>query len=218
MLKRIAKAVRKRRQRRLNKWTKKYLENVTPLIVDGVTGHATKRRIMTVKFYLGYGKKRNAKFTSLLVRRMNNPHSRRYSTRQMLRTAASRRKTQRELERKPIYGKGYATYDDKTVPVWMVPWLNRARARGWIGRVVSGVRSEAYSIHLCYNMCGRSSCPGRCGGASSNHNMEANEGYPNGALDVSDYARFGRIMREIGAPLHNLLGAQDPVHFSVSGR
>lgn len=216
MLKRLRKRIVRRRQRRLNNWTKKYLENVTPLIVDGVTGHATKRRIMTVKFYLGYGKKRNARFTSLLVRRMAHPHSQRFG--QMLATGANRRRQQRQHERNPRTGKGYATYDGKTVPAWTVKYLNQARERGWRGRVVSGVRTEAYSIHLCYNICGRSSCPGKCGGASSNHNMEPDGRYPDGALDVSDYARFGQIMRDIGAPLRNVLGAQDPVHFSPSGR
>jgi hypothetical protein len=106
----------------------------------------------------------------------------------------------------------------RSVPAWMVPWLDKSRAAGWSGVVVSGVRTPEYSEQLCYNMCGAPSCPGRCAGRASNHNMTADQGYPYGALDVSDYYNFGAIQKRIGSPLINVLGAQDPVHFSVSGR
>lgn len=113
-------------------------------------------------------------------------------------------------------GSGFATFDGKTVGAWMVPWLQKSRAAGWHGVVVSGVRTPAYSIQLCYNMCGAPSCPGRCAGASSNHNMLPSQGYPHGALDVSDYYNFESIQFRIGSPLRNNLPI-DPVHFSVSG-
>jgi hypothetical protein len=112
---------------------------------------------------------------------------------------------------------GYAIFDGKTVPEWMVTWLQKSRSAGWRGVVVSGVRTAAHSISLCMGMCGAPSCPGTCAGAASNHNMEPNEGYPAGALDVSDYANFEAIQFRIGSPLRNFL-PNDPVHFSVSGR
>ena len=106
----------------------------------------------------------------------------------------------------------------RNVPAWMVPWLDKSRSAGWGGVVVSGVRTPEYSESLCYSMCGAPSCPGRCAGRASNHNMTENQGYPYGALDVSDYYNFGAIQKRIGSPLINALGAQDPVHYSVSGR
>ncbi len=111
---------------------------------------------------------------------------------------------------------GFATYDGKTVGAWMVYWLEKSRQNGWHGYVVSGVRTAAYSQQLCYNMCGNPTCPGRCAGIYSNHNMESNQGYPHGALDVSDYYNFETIQFRIGSPLRNDLPI-DPVHFSVSG-
>lgn len=106
----------------------------------------------------------------------------------------------------------------RNIPAWMVPWLEKSRAAGWTGVVVSGVRTPEYSESLCFNMCGAPSCPGRCAGRASNHNMTPDQGYPYGALDVSDYYRFAAVQVDIGSPLRNALGAQDPVHFSVSGR
>ena len=100
----------------------------------------------------------------------------------------------------------------------MIPWLEKSRKAGWGGTVVSGVRTPEYSEQLCYAMCGAPSCAGRCAGRASNHNMEPGQGYPAGALDVSDYAAFEAIQKRIGSPLKNELDARDPVHFSVSGR
>lgn len=111
---------------------------------------------------------------------------------------------------------GFGTFDGKTVAAWMVPWLVKSRAAGWHGVVVSGVRTPAYSQQLCYNMCGHPTCPGTCAGIYSNHNMLPSQGYPYGALDVSDYYTFESVQFRIGSPLRNDLPA-DPVHFSVSG-
>jgi hypothetical protein len=116
----------------------------------------------------------------------------------------------------PANATGFATFDGKTVAAWMVPWLEKSRAAGWHGVVVSGVRTPEYSEQLCYNMCGAPSCPGLCAGRASNHNMSAGQGYPAGALDVSDYNTFETIQFRIGSPLRNDLPI-DPVHFSVSG-
>jgi hypothetical protein len=111
---------------------------------------------------------------------------------------------------------GFATFEGKTVAAWMIPWLEKSRAAGWSGYVTSGVRTPAYSISLCEAMCGAPSCPGRCAGATSNHNMLPSQGYPYGAIDVSDYGNFEAIQSRIGSPLRNDLPI-DPVHFSVSG-
>lgn len=111
---------------------------------------------------------------------------------------------------------GFATWEGKTVPAWMVHWLDASRKAGWSGTVVSGVRTPEYSESLCYNMCNQPSCPGRCAGRNSNHNMTASQGYPFGAIDVSDYDNFEIIQFKIGSPLRNDLPI-DPVHFSVTG-
>jgi hypothetical protein len=79
--------------------------------------------------------------------------------------------------------------------------------------VTSGYRTPEYSTSLCIAMCGAPSCPGRCAGASSNHSGKV---YPAGAVDVTDYTRFGQIQPQIGSPLRNDLPI-DPVHYSVSG-
>jgi hypothetical protein len=109
---------------------------------------------------------------------------------------------------------GLAVFDGRQVAGWMVPDLQWARAHGWRGHVVSGYRTPAYSEQLCYRMCGRPSCPGRCAGRNTNH---ARLGDGQGAIDVSDYYRFGALMRQRGSRLHNALGSRDPVHFSASG-
>lgn len=108
---------------------------------------------------------------------------------------------------------GVGTIDGKTVAAWMIPWIEKSRAAGWQGTIVSGYRTPEYSTSLCMNMCGAPSCPGRCAGASSNHSGSV---YPAGAIDVSYYWQFKSIQYQIGSPLRNNLPA-DPVHFSVSG-
>lgn len=98
---------------------------------------------------------------------------------------------------------------------WFVPILDQAREKGWRGIVVSGVRTPSESVGLCRAMCGSDSCPGRCAGASSNHNATTCA-RPQGAIDVSDYYNFAAIMRQMGEPLKNRLPI-DRVHFSASG-
>jgi hypothetical protein len=128
---------------------------------------------------------------------------------------------QRKREREdndgpPPTGAGWVYVDGRQVCGWMAGWVQRIRAAGWDGTVVSGVRTPAYSEQLCYQMCGAPSCPGRCAGRASNHNATTCA-YPQGALDVSDYVEFGYLARKLGAPFHNSLGPADPVHFSASG-
>ena len=213
-------------QRDLNAFTsgkKKYLRGVKPLVVDGVKGHATNVRIKTVKYYLGFGATRNAndsKVTAKFVRALRSPKARGLG-RRVLRAGARRRRAQRTRYRQQhiasVFARGVTRYDGTPVAKWMVPYLEHARKKGWRGRLNSGWRSPAYSDSLCRRICGRPSCPGRCAGRASNH---AGSERPRGALDVSDYARFGQIMRSapFSPKLWNAMPRTDPVHFSQSGR
>lgn len=120
--------------------------------------------------------------------------------------------------RRKVLGSGglLTFYDGYKVATWIVPYLKYARAHGWEGYVTSGYRDPAYSESLCYAMCGAPSCPGRCAGKASNHSGNVE---PKGAVDVSDSARFGRIMADCpyDPQLQNNIGATDVVHFSASG-
>lgn len=117
---------------------------------------------------------------------------------------------QRKVRRRP----GLVWYDGKQVASWIADDLDKARAHGWHGVVVSGYRTPAYSESLCYRMCGRPSCPGTCAGRSSNHS----QGYifPNGAVDVTDYYRLAEVAAQLGLRIKNRL-PRDRVHFSNSG-
>ena len=210
-------------QRDLNTFTKKYLRGVAPLIVDGRKGRATNRRIQAVKWYLGYGRTRTAndsKVTLKFVRALRSPKARSLGVR-VLRAGAMRRLRQRNRFRQQRAAasvtRGVGRFDGKPCAAWLIPYLKYARAHGWRGQLNSGWRSPAYSDALCRQMCGSPSCPGRCAGRASNH---AGSVKPRGAVDVSDYAKFGRIMAaaEFNPRLRNALGSRDPVHFSVSGR
>jgi hypothetical protein len=210
----------RRLQKGLNRFTEKYLDGVGQIIVDGIKGHATARRIVTVTYHLGYTGKpqRSATVKPEFVRRMRHPRSPRYSTPAMLTRAFARRAKQRKAARASAAPRsGVATFDGRPVAAWLKPYLDWARQNGWKGTLNSGFRDPAYSEKLCISMCGAPSCPGRCAGRASNHAGSSN---PAGAIDVSDYVTFGRLMR--GCPysprIFNALGAQDPVHFSASGR
>lgn len=217
-------------QRTLNAFTTKYLKGVKPLRVDGVRGHATNVRILAVKYYLGYSEHvkssrhphgRDSSWHPLTVRRIRHPRSTKFSTARRIATGIARRRKQhiryREQIVKSYVTSGVTRYDGVPVAKWLVPYLAYARRNGWKGHLNSGWRSPAYSESLCYRMCGAPTCAGRCAGKGSNH---AGSDKPRGAVDVSDYARFGAIM--VRAPLSphifNALGWRDPVHYSASGR
>lgn len=110
---------------------------------------------------------------------------------------------------------GVGRIDGVPVALWMIPYVEWARAHGWKGRVVSGWRDPAYSESLCYRMCGRPSCSGTCAGRASNHSGSAK---PHGALDVTEYTHFGQLMRycPYEPKLINRL-PRDRVHYSASG-
>jgi hypothetical protein len=127
-----------------------------------------------------------------------------------------RRKQRREAQHPPARA-GVVLFDGRPCAAWLAPYLEWARGRGWKGTLVSGWRDPAYSEQLCRQICGAPSCPGRCAGRASNHSGNAK---PSGALDVSDYQRFGQLMHQcpFSPRIFNALGAKDPVHFSASGR
>jgi len=204
-------------QSALNACTGKRLKNVAPIVVDGVKGKATIKRIREAKNYLGYaGKERNsAKIDKEFVQRLKHPA--RHSNPRMLSRALRRRRQQKKAAKLSLAPRnGVATFDGRPVAAWMQPYLVWARNNGWKGTLNSGWRDPAHSEHLCLQMCGRPSCPGKCAGRSSNH---AGSVKPAGAVDVSDYVTFGHLMARCpySPKLVNRLGARDPVHYSVSG-
>jgi hypothetical protein len=210
----------RRLQKGLNRFTERFMEGVGPIIVDGIKGHATARRIATVKYHLGYTGKaqRSPTVKPEFVRRMRHPRSPRYSSPAMLTRAFARRAKQRKAARASAAPRnGVAMFDGRPVAAWLKPYLDWARQNGWKGTLNSGFRDPAYSEKLCISMCGAPSCPGRCAGRASNHAGSSN---PSGAIDVSDYVTFGQLMRRCpySPKIFNALGAQDPVHFSASGR
>ena len=204
------------RQRELNRWTARYLRGVAPLVVDGKTGRLTNSRILATKYYLGYGE-RSSQWNAPFVRKLRHPHDPRYSPPWQLALGAKRRRAQRRHYAATLHPtSGVTTFDGRPVAAWLKPYLVWARDHGWQGTLNSGWRDPAYSEHLCRAMCGAPRCPGRCAGRSSNHSGSVT---PAGAIDVSDYDRFGRLMRECPYEprIFNSLGAQDPVHYSATG-
>ncbi len=219
-------AQRKQLQEDLNAFTKKYLRGVAPLIVDGKIGHATKVRIQSVKYCIGYGKTREANsFTpsEKFLRALRSPKSGRLGA-QVLAAGVQRRLRQRARSRQQgvaaSRASGVTKFDGVPVAKWLVPYLVWARKNGWRGRLNSGWRSPSYSDSLCRRICGAPYCPGRCAGRRSNHAGSAPPpAQPSGALDVSDYITFKNLM--LRAPfkikLYNAMPRTDPVHFSTTG-
>lgn len=213
-------------QRSINAFTDRYLDGVTPLRVDGEMGPATKARIKSVKYYLGYPKsERDGKAGARLRWRLKHPKKRSKqhdATVSRIATGNARRVAQRARVKKhrakAAKTTGVGSFDGVPCANWLIPYLKWAREHGhWKGRLVSGWRDPVYSEGLCKRMCGRSSCPGRCAGRASNHSGSSK---PRGALDVTYYADFGAAMRRcpLQPRLYNALGPADPVHYSASGR
>jgi hypothetical protein len=206
-------------QNALNAFTGKRLHGIAPVMVDGVKGRATVKRIREAKTYLGYtGREAKSPVVDKeFMQRLRHPRSARHSNPRMLARALRRRRAQKKAAKTSAAPRsGVATFDGRPVAAWVQPYLVWARQNGWKGTLTSGWRDPAYSEHLCLNMCGRPSCPGKCAGRTSNH---AGSVKPAGAVDVSDYVTFGHLMARCPytPKLQNRLGAKDPVHFSVSG-
>lgn len=226
-LKDLSPAEMRRLQRDLNRFTQgtKTLKHLTPLIADGENGRHTQRRVRLVKFFLGFLKKNcNTEITDYFLWRLDHPWFIRKGKqhdadlRRRKRGRRRRRKEYKEWLWNRYHGYatfGVTTFDGKPVAKWLKPYLIWARDHGWKGTLASGYRTPAYSEHLCYQICGMPSCPGLCAGRSSKHTKHVK---PDGALDVTDYLNFARIIR--GCPLSpRIFNAlpKDLVHFSATG-
>lgn len=212
-------------QSELNNFTRAHKRlGYTPLNLDGEMGQLTKKRIREVKWCLGYSRANmNAKTDKIFVQRMRHPsrinpdwNQSKAAVRNGRRRRISRRRWVAQNHLKSFLKPGVSRFDGKPVAKAAVPLLQWARNNGWRGQLVSGWRDPKYSQNLCYQMCGRPSCPGRCAGLSSNHVGSIPSRF---AMDVSDYTKFGEVMRRcpLKPDVHNALGARDPVHFSPSG-
>ena len=206
-------------QTALNEFSGKHLVGMGALLVDGVMGPATKKRIRLAKHYLGYTgtARKTIAFDDDFLKRLRHPRSARHSNPRMLSRALRRRRKQRKaakLSRAPRAG--VDTFDGEPVAAWMKPYLVWARENGWSGTLNSGWRDPAHSERLCHDICGAPTCPGRCAGRTSNHVGNVK---PAGSIDVSNPAQFGELMKRCPyePKLINRLGARDPWHFSVSG-
>lgn len=207
----------KRLQRALNAFTTKYLKGVGHVRVDGVLGPSTRKRILEVKYWLGW-QEHNTDQSDKFRRALARPRDWRITSRGTVARGIKRRAQHNAAWVRSHFRTGVVTYDGVRVARWIVPYLDYARRHGWPGHLVSGYRDPAYSERLCFAMCGAPRCPGRCAGRSSNHSGSVK---PRGAIDVSNYVVFGRLMQRADAPrnprLINRLGNQDPVHFSATG-
>lgn len=214
-----------RLQTEMNKFIRKYRGlGYTRLQVDGQMGQLTKKRIEQIKYLIGYERQYiNAEANEKFRHRMRHPSDTSNDWGQTKAVVARGRK--RRIRRRrwvaqnhvsSYVNSGVGRFDGKPVAKCAVPLLTWARQNGWHGQLVSGWRDPKYSQSLCYNMCGRPSCPGRCAGLSSNHVGSSPSRF---AMDVSDYGNFGRIIARcpLQPKVHNSLGARDPVHFSPSG-
>jgi peptidoglycan hydrolase-like protein with peptidoglycan-binding domain len=110
-------------QRALNAFTEKYLDGLPPLEVDGKKGTETDKRIRTVKYLLGYGgaERRSAAVPAAFLRRLQHPHSPRFSGAGMLARAARRRSKQRKSAKRltsgPIEGAPKHIIDAIVLPI-----------------------------------------------------------------------------------------------------
>ncbi|MGH2734949.1 MAG: peptidoglycan-binding protein [Actinomycetota bacterium] len=207
-------------QRRLNRFTDRRLKDVGPILVDGIKGPATRKRLVMAKYHLGYeGKEqRSAVVTPEFLQRLESPRSARLANPATLSRALGRRRKQRKSARRTARpSAGVATFDGKPVAAWMMPHLVWARREGWRGTVISGFRDPAYSEEICRQKCGAPMCPGTCAGRASNHSGKIQ---PGGALDVSEYVQFAQLMQRCphSPRIFNALGPGDPNHFSATGR
>ncbi len=146
--------------------------------------------------------------------RLKRPNSSKVMPPEMKKLGEERRHKQHERAQRPVAA-GATTFDGRPVAKWMKPYLDFARENGWTGTLNSGFRDPDESEELCFQICGAPSCKGLCAGKSSNHSGKTK---PQGALDVSDFQRFGELMKAcpIEPRIFNDL-PNDLVHFSATG-
>ena len=208
-------------QRQLNAFTNAHLHGVHPLIVDGKVGKLTRDRVVACKYWLGYEGKRSAQVKRHLMGQLAHPGWRVLFPRGWVAIGRKRRAAEVAKWRANHQAGvkiGTAIFDGVTVAAYFPPILTWCREHGWKGRVVSGYRTPAYSEHLCELMCGAPTCAGRCAGRTTNHAGLDPNAIPCGAVDVTDYVNFARVVA--GCPIKpriwNALPS-DRVHFSPRG-
>jgi hypothetical protein len=206
-------------QHACNVFTNKFLKGVAPLKVDGKKGKATNSHILACKFYLGWGSNRTSSVSAEFLKLLANPHRKAYPAKGMRASGRYRRAKQKarwaQQHAAATVSPGVTKFDGVPVAKVAVPILQWCRQHGWHGRLVSGYRTPAYSESLCYRMCGRPSCPGKCAGRSTNHSGNTPQRF---AVDVSDYGSFRSVVARcpVRPRIYNDLPI-DPVHFSPNG-
>lgn len=127
------------------------------------------------------------------------------------------RKIMAEMENATVTGPNHRVMlDGKPCADWLAQDLLKARNAGlWSGYLVSGVRTSAQSVALCWAMCNNPSCPGMCAGTASRHNCD-DCAYPKGAADVTDYYRCKAASDILNLRYTNNL-PNDRVHMSYDG-
>lgn len=202
----------------LNHFTGQSLKGINPIVEDGVIGPSTEARVKLVKFFLGYEGPLNSTVNAEFEQRVRHPGDAQFSSAERVARGADRRAAQRrqaDHNDGAAAAAGVSRFDGVPCANWLIPYLSFAREHGWQGRLQSGFRDPAFSEHLCQQMCGAPSCPGRCAGRTSNHSGSVK---PKGAIDVSDFHRFGALMTKcpLSPRIFNDLPI-DPVHYSATG-
>src|SRR3954451_23185176 len=210
-------------QSELNIWAKNHPElSRMRLKVDGELAAHTYSALHDARWDLGYLKTQGFPVDDNFYHRLRNPTRVQKDWGQD--SAAVRRGKERRRKRRiwvlrnnihAFLKPGVGKFDGVVVAKTAIPLLQWARQNGWPGHLVSGYRSPAYSESLCYAMCGRPSCPGKCAGRATNHAYATPARF---AIDVSDYVKFREVIAHspLRPKIHNAL-PRDLVHFSPQG-
>jgi hypothetical protein len=195
--------------------------------IDGKLGPLTLKHARIAGSWQGLSKERLQRITNKKI----DPATFNLLTHRVEATKAQRQRHKARLphfqklryeHKHPPVVEGLVTFDGHMLPAWIAEINQEARDAGyWHGSVISGVRSPAYSEHLCIIMCGAPTCPGRCGGRNSNHACPpSGKGVKyEGAEDVTHSAGLDRFCQEKNKPLignGRVLPADTP-HFSHAG-
>lgn len=210
-------------QHELNAWAKNHKElGRSTVTVDGNMGKLTTNALHEARYDLGYFKVKGFPVDDNFYHRLRNPNTVNDSwgaTKNAVANGKSNRRKRRlwvvRNRVRAVLKPGVGFFDGVPVAKTAIPVLQWCRNNGWPGHLVSGYRTPAYSESLCYAMCGRPSCPGKCAGRATNHAYATPERF---AMDVSDYVTFGRVVAKcpLKPHVHNAL-PNDLVHFSPQG-
>lgn len=103
--------------------------------------------------------------------------------------------------------RGLGSFEGKPVAMWILPYLNYARAHGWRGTLNQGWRTYAEEVQIAREGIYPHATPG-----TSNHGKK---NFPGGAIDVTEAEQLNTILKSIpGGSLLIWAGGKDPVHFS----